>query len=523
MSNRRSAAPKGQERVRSSPVLSAFSFFFRGLVEAPRLDLALAAVSRSETARAAALQCFCFNGLILVSLLAWRWAVAPAVAAAAAAQSYSFPPLLSSLAAAFFAPRAEEDPSSQTPLELTAAFVLAWVFPASAVALSLSGPWCLAVAKGVFEEEGRRRGSSGGSGRGGGGGGGGGRSRSRSRSRAAKRSSSRGATSSPSPTTTTTRRKGSSSSSSSSSSSAAALPAAAASAEAEALELYRGTLFSLLWAQAGLSRLAPLPRRLAFAGPLASTLLTWLLYGLMAFDYRFTAESEKSLSLGEAARGGGEEPEEGRRREPRGGGRRRREQRGRGRRRRRRRKRPEKLLLLRPRRSRRRGPIRGLWQGLALLPGLWHRRGLALPRPPVLGGDGGRRGPVPAVCRAGRLGGRLRPRGAPGGRLRGGGGRLFLFLCSSSSSSSSSSAPPLLSLVCRVQPCDRLDGPGRLGPDAAGLEGRSHGGVIVGVEWGGEEVEGKGSSDDGGSHFFVFFFFSILQITLLLLFFLFAC
>ena len=307
MSNRRSAAPKGQERVRSSPVLSAFSFFFRGLVEAPRLDLALAAVSRSETARAAALQCFCFNGLILVSLLAWRWAVAPAVAAAAAAQSYSFPPLLSSLAAAFFAPRAEEDPSSQTPLELTAAFVLAWVFPASAVALSLSGPWCLAVAKGVFEEEGRRRGSSGGSGRGGGGGGGGGRSRSRSRSRAAKRSSSRGATSSPSPTTTTTRRKGSSSSSSSSSSSAAALPAAAASAEAEALELYRGTLFSLLWAQAGLSRLAPLPRRLAFAGPLASTLLTWLLYGLMAFDYRFTAESEKSLSLGDAAANSGEE------------------------------------------------------------------------------------------------------------------------------------------------------------------------------------------------------------------------
>ena len=107
---------------------------------------------------------------------------------------------------------------------------------------------------------------------------------------AAKRSdpSSRGgATPSFSPPRTRNR----ASSSSSSAASGAPAPASTTDAEAEALELYRGTLFSLLWAQAGLSRLAPLPRRLAFAGPLASTLLTWLLYGLMAFDYRFTAES----------------------------------------------------------------------------------------------------------------------------------------------------------------------------------------------------------------------------------------
>lgn len=285
MSKRSSAAPKEREEevvFRSSP--NVFSLFFRGLVQATRLDVALAAVSRSnEAARAAALQCFCFNGLIFVSLLLWRWAVAPAVAAAAAAgQSYSFPPLLSALTAALFAPR-PEGPSSRFPLEITAAFILGWVFPASAVALSLSGPWCLAVAKGVFEEEERRR-------RGSSGGGGSGRSRSRSRSRS-RAAANRGATSSPSPTMTT-RSKSSSSSSSD-----------AAAAVAEALELYRGTLFSLLWTQAGLSRLALsllLPRRLALAGPLASTLLTWLLYGLMAFDYRFSAES----SFGKSGRKG---------------------------------------------------------------------------------------------------------------------------------------------------------------------------------------------------------------------------
>lgn len=277
MSKRRGAAPKEQQRRsghRRLPIF--FSSFLEGILQATRLDVAIAAVSRSETARAAALQCLGFNGLLLVSLVAWRWVVAPAAAAATtAAQGHTpFPPLLSALAAAFFAPRAEDDRSSP-PLELLATFILGWVFPASAMALSLSGPWCLAVAKGVFEEGGSRRGRGGSRGSG--------RSRSRSRSRAARTtangSPSRGATRSPPPTTAGEETAAASSSSS--------------SAEAEALELYRGTLFGALWAQAGLSRLAPLPGSLAFAGPLVSTLLTWLLYGLMAFDYRFTAESER--------------------------------------------------------------------------------------------------------------------------------------------------------------------------------------------------------------------------------------
>ena len=312
MSKRRGAAPKEQQREHShhlsrssllSSISSSLNLFARGLLQAPRLDLALASVSRSsEAARAAALQCFCLNGLVFVSLLAWRWVVAPAAAAAAAAgkgRIQSFPLLLSSLAAAFFAPRT--DPNSP-PLELTAAFILGWVFPASALALSLSGPWCLAVAKGVYADSGRgnetsRRGKSGGgsSGRSS-------RSRSRSRTRAANRSSStapraRGALSLPTPPAATRRKK-----SSSSSSSAAAAAAATAAAEAAALELYRGTLFSLLWAQAGLSRFVPFLRVL---GPLISTLLTWLLYGLMAFDYRFTAESEsrKSTMNDDAAAG----------------------------------------------------------------------------------------------------------------------------------------------------------------------------------------------------------------------------
>ena len=297
MSKRRGAAPEEEQQREHH---CRHPKFLLGLRQAPRLDLAVAAVSRSETARAAALQCFCFNGIIFVSLLAWRWAVAPAAAAAAAAApSLSFPPLLSSLAAALFAPRAEDPSSLEPPLELTAAFILGWVFPASATALSLSGPWCLAVAKGVFNEEGGRLRESR-RGRTSGGSGGGGRSRSRSsRARTAANggSSSRGGANSfsPPPPTKSTRKKAAVASSSSASSSSAA------AAEAEALELYRGTLFSFLWAQAGLSRLVPFPRPLSFLGPLLSTLLTWLLYGLMAFDYRFTAESSENSKNKSAA------------------------------------------------------------------------------------------------------------------------------------------------------------------------------------------------------------------------------
>ena len=258
-----------------------FSSFARGLRQACRLDLALASVSRSESARTAASQCFRFNGIIFLSLLAWRWAVAPAAAAAVATtaqRTTSFPPLLSALTSALFAQQQQPSSSPSPPLQLYAAFVLGWIFPASALALSLSGGGCLAVAKGVFGneeggegEEGKekaRRGRSGG-----------GRSRSRGRSRSTTRK-----VSSPSPPPPkTTRRKVTAHSS-------------AAAAEDEALELQRGTLFSFLWAQAGLSRLLPPSSGFfAFAGPLLSTLLTWLLYGLMAFDYRFTAQSESGV------------------------------------------------------------------------------------------------------------------------------------------------------------------------------------------------------------------------------------
>ena len=85
---------------------------------------------------------------------------------------------------------------------------------------------------------------------------------------------------------------------------------------------------------------------------------------------------------------------------------------------------------------------------------------------PLAAGDGRGRGAVPAVRRARRLGAR-RP-SARGGH----------FLLSGPAVGSSE----ILSFVGGLQPCDRGHGPGRLGADAAGLEGWREGGDAVGVE-----------------------------------------